>query len=108
MKIDYKAPRVFITDVSLLFETVDSDSMLSPLAWQYCIENDLTEKAGLDVLRSISLEPALVSQIATIVFLQEHQKFNVINCLPGQLILYLRSFKVEIKINGCAMLLIAA
>lgn len=108
MKIDYKAPRVFITDVSPLFDIVDSDSILSPLAWQYCIENDLTEKAGLDVLRSISLDPSLVRQIATIMFLQEHQKFNIINCLPGQLILYLQSFEVEIKINGCAMLLIAA
>lgn len=107
MEIDYKAPRVFLLDVSLLLDTVDRDNSLSPLAWQYCIEHDLDTKSGLNVLKSISPFPSLMKQIALIAALQELHKFNITHCLPIQLVTFLANTQVEIKINHCAMTLIA-
>lgn len=107
MDIDYKGPKGFILDISTLLDVVDGEQAISPLAWQYVIEQDLINKAGLNVVERMSLIPSLVKQISLVSFLQAEFKYSVINCVPGQLILHLRPFEIEVKINGCALFLLA-
>lgn len=100
MKINYKAPKGFILDLSPLMHTVDTERELSPLAWQYMIEQDLINKLGLDVQTQTELYPSLCNQIRLIYRLQERYLFSVVNCVPGPLVLYLRGFEVQANVYG--------
>lgn len=103
MKIDFKAPTGFILDVSLLLDTIDAERVISPLTWQYVIEQDLINLAGLTLANSQELIPSLAKQISLVRFLQKELKFSIVNVIPGQLILHLRQYRVEVKMNGCAL-----
>jgi hypothetical protein len=106
MKINSKAPTGFILDLSLLMDTVDAERTISPLTWQFVIEQDLVNKCGWLVLEPSVLPDSLLSQARLITFLQDHQKFNIVNCIPGQLVLYLRKFGVEIKMSGNTLFIV--
>jgi hypothetical protein len=106
MKINSKAPTGFILDISLLQHTVDSEEVISPLVWQYVIEQDMINQLGLNVIPTVELYPSLIKQVGLVVFLQHHLKFSIVNCIPGHLVLYLRSFEVEAKINGTTLFIV--
>lgn len=106
MKIDSKAPTGFILDISPLKDTIDEEESISPLAWQYVIEQDMINLLGLSVIQTVDLYPSLIKQVSVIVFLQRHFKFNIVNCIPGELVLYLRAFEVEAKINSTTLFIV--
>lgn len=106
MKIDSKAPTGFILDIALLKDTIDAEEVISPLAWQYVIEQDMVNLLDLNVVKTVELYPSLIKQVSVLDFLQRLQKFNIVNCIPGQLVLYLRSFEVEAKINGTTLFIV--
>lgn len=106
MKIDSKAPQGFILDISTLKDTVDDEGVISPLTWQYVIEQDMFNLLGWKVKNAVELPPSLIKQFAVVDFLQRHLKYSIVNCIPGQLVLYLRSFEVEAKINGTTLFIV--
>ncbi len=106
MKIDSKAPTGFILDISMLKDTVDEEREISPLAWQYVIEQDMINLLALSVIPTVDLYPSLIKQVAVVLFLQRHSKFNIVNCIPGELVLYLRAFEVEAKINDGTLFIV--
>lgn len=106
MKINPKAPTGFILDISLLMDTVDGERTFSPLTWQFVIEQDLVEKCGLALFEPMVLPPSLLDQAKLLTFLQSYQKFSIVNCIPGQLVLYLRKFAVEIRMNGTTLFVV--
>ena len=106
MKIDSKAPTGFILDISMLKDTVDEEREISPLAWQYVIEQDMINLLDLSVIPTVDLYPSLIKQVAVVLFLQRHLKFNIVNCIPGELVLYLRAFEVEAKINDGTLFIV--
>lgn len=106
MKIDSKGPTGFILDISALKDTIDEEGSLSPLAWQYVIEQDMINLLDLSVVPTVDLYPSLIKQVSVIAFLQRHFKFNIVNCIPGEVVLYLRAFEVEAKINDTTLFII--
>jgi hypothetical protein len=48
----------------------------------------------------------LVKEVSLICFLQHKEKFSIINCVPGDLLLHLRRYEVSVRMNGTALLLV--
>ncbi|MNZ13959.1 hypothetical protein D3C78_308720 [compost metagenome] len=99
MNIESKGPTALIFDVSSLTGTLDRGETLSPLAWQYVIEKDLVQKAGLKVVTRYPYCPSLDRQYRLIRALQNRYELTFVDQLDEHLLAYLRQYVISIEMT---------
>ncbi|MNO19223.1 hypothetical protein D3C76_89510 [compost metagenome] len=99
MNIEYKGPTALIFDVSSLTDTLDRGGELSPLAWQFVIEQDLVEKVGLSMVLTTPHCPSLESQYRLIDRLQDRYKMRFVEQLDEHLLAHLRQYGLSIEMT---------
>lgn len=99
MNIEFKGPTALIFDVSSLTSTLDRGEILSPLAWQFVVEQDLVEKVGLTMVYTTPHCPSLEKQYLLIRSLQNRYERTFVDQLDQHLIAHLRQFGLSIEMT---------
>jgi hypothetical protein len=106
MNIDFKGPIGFIFDVSSLTGTLDTDNVLSPLAWQYVIESDLADQCQLELLSRVPHCASLEQQYELIRRLQKRYELNFICQLDEHILSQLRGYVLAIEMTTEVLVII--
>jgi hypothetical protein len=99
MNIDLKGPEALIFDLSYMTSAIDEGNVLSLLAWQFVIERELVEKAGLTVVSAFPKCPSLTKQYKLIQGLLERYSLSIADRLTPHILEHLAEYVVEIALT---------
>jgi hypothetical protein len=100
MNIKYKGPTALVFDVSSLIGTLDEGGELSLLAWQFVIERELVEKAGLTLVSTTPRCKSLERQYRQIHALQDRFGMTFIDQLDRLVVAHLQYYVVAIEMTN--------
>lgn len=99
MNIECKGPTALVFDVSSLIGTLDEGGELSLLAWQFVIERELVEKAGLTLTSTTPRCKSLEQQYRQIHALQDRYGMAFVDQLDEHILSYLRRHVIAIEMT---------
>jgi len=99
MNIDFKGPIGFIFDVSSLTDTLDRDRDISPLAWQYVIEQDLIAVTHLQLAGTVPHCPSLETQYRLLRAMQTRYAVNFVCQLDPHILSHLKGHVLTVEMT---------
>jgi hypothetical protein len=106
MNIESKGPTALVFDVSTLIGTLDEDGVFSLLAWQYVIERDLVQWAGLTLQSTVPRCKSLERQYEQIRALQDCYGMTIVDLLDWDMLVQMRQYVIAIEVTKDVLVMV--